>query len=83
MRCGATPRRSASAVPRAETIGTSISSASSHVANAREPATASSARSERETMGVGMCISGRRRSSARCTERAISLCESVSGPASS
>ena len=51
MRAGSTPR--ASAPQRASTIETSISSASSQVANARWPMVASSRRSERQTSGVG------------------------------
>ena len=53
----------------AEIIGTSISSASSQVANARGPDTASSRRSARETIAVGTCSSGRLRSSERSTVR--------------
>ena len=78
-----TPSRSASAAPRAEIIGDSISSASSHVANAREPTAVSSRRRLRETSAVGTWSSGRLRLSERSTVRTISLWLSVSGPASS
>jgi len=50
---GSTPRRSASAVPRSLVIGTSISSASSQVANTEGPASNSSARRPVCTMGSG------------------------------
>ncbi len=80
---GVTPRRSASAVPWAETIGTSISSASSQVANARCPSVASSRRRPRDTAGVGMCSSGRLRCSESSTPRTMSAWLSVCGPASS
>ena len=80
---GTTPSRSASPAPEAATIEHSISSASSQVANARSPSVASSRRSPRETIGVGTCSSGRGRSSESSTSRTISVCVSVSGPASS
>ena len=81
---GRTPSASASAVPRGLVIGSSISSASSQVANTLGPASGRSARSDARTTGSGTCSSGRRRP-ARC-QRRRARCRrrlSVSGPPSS
>ncbi len=83
MRCGLTPSASTSALPRGESIDTSISSASSQVAKARGPIVRSSVRSPRETTGVGTGRIGRLRPWAASTVRMISAWLSVSGPASS
>ena len=76
--------RSASAAPRAEIIETSISSASSQVANARAPGDAleqAAARARRAASARARAGGGG--SSERSTARTISLWLSVSGPASS
>jgi hypothetical protein len=80
------PERCAVAVTRFQApwvIEVSISSASSHVANAPTPATRSSARRARETIGVGTCANGRLRFSERRIVRTMSLWLRVSGPANS
>ena len=69
---GSTPRLSASAVPRAVVIGTSISSASSQVAKTASPNTRRSETRLRCTRPSGTCTSGRSRPAARATVRAIS-----------
>ena len=56
---GVTPSDSASAVPCGEVIDTSSSSASSHVAGARDFMNVSTTRSPRLTIGVGTWTSGR------------------------
>ncbi len=69
---GRTPSASASAVPREDVIGSSISSASSQVANTLGPASGRSARSEARTTGSGTCSSGLRRPVAASAARTMS-----------
>ena len=60
IRSGVTPSASASAVPRAVVIDSSISFASSHVAGTAGPITRSPPDSTARTTGSGTCTSGRR-----------------------
>jgi hypothetical protein len=83
MALGLTPRASASAVPRGVVIETSMSSASSAVANAVGPAASSTALSARRTSGCGTGTSSRRRPKERSASATIAWCDRVSGPASS